>query len=330
LVIGSLPTHKKALQPFFKPKEPPLPRLPKGSLYFFLTVFLTFFIPALFLLDITKVDTALGKSPLLEVLGWQELKGAAMKAFSIRSIPILIARSPFIQDDPPGMAVQIQAALPGYAQLPASVIEKDVLLVMDKLPPGPAQRLVVLVPPGEIDETSLARRVWQIASGSRCDVFYLALSPDALQSAHQRRRLADLSVVTSGKNVHAHAHVSAEKSWQRALEKILKPGDLLVCLASHMITRHLAWRVPFGEQLVTTAGVPVLMLGGFTIGRTPNEQQVIKGVLGWTAFISLLAVFLGVQVGIDRSTTPPLSTVLLCLSVMVELYLLWKINEWIG
>lgn len=260
----------------------------------------------------------------------QDISGVSMKAIPMQSVPVAVDRPGFIQDDPVEMAVQIQAVLPGYLAHPADGDKKDTLLVQDSRQLKPTRRLVVLVPPGEIDEPALARRVWQLAIDSCLGVLYLALCPDDLQVSHQRLRLADLAAVTSGRAVRAHAIVSEEKNWRLALAKVLAPGDVLVCLASHTITRYLAWRAPLGEQLAETAGVPVFMLDGFKIGQSPNQKQALKGLLAWIACVALLVGFFGIQVGIVRSTDQLLSSILLCLSVLVELYLLWKINDWIG
>jgi hypothetical protein len=253
-----------------------------------------------------------------------------MKSLSIQSIPIPSGHSRVFQDDPPDQAAQIQVVVPGYARLPAHVIDEDILLVKEQSSLNPTRRLVVLIPPGEFDETALARRVWQLAASSSFSVLYLALSPDATQSAYQRRRLAGLAAVTSDQNVRAHSSVSAEKNWRKVLEQILTPGDLLVCLAGHFVTKRLFWHRSLGEELVETLDVPVYLFGRFKIGSIPQQRQTIREVLAWVAFILLLAIFFRVQVSIDRTIARPLSTLITSFSVVVEIYLLWKINEWIG
>jgi hypothetical protein len=54
----------------------------------------------------------------------------------------------------------------------------------------------------------------------------------------------------------------------------------------------------------------------------------MRNFLSWVISLSLLAVFFGLQVMVDRSTDKLLSTLLLFLSVLVEVYLLIKVNEW--
>jgi hypothetical protein len=253
-----------------------------------------------------------------------------MKALSIHSILIPSDHSRFNKDGPPDLAAQIQAVVPGFARLPASVIDQDVLIIQDKLPLKPTRRLVVLVPPGEVDETALARRVWQLAASSGLDILYLALSWDDAQTPYQRRRLAGMAALTCGQDVRAHACVSAEKDWRQALKRTLQAGDLLVCLASHKVPKYLVWRTPLGKQLARTAGVPVYLFEGFKIGPTLQVRQALREALAWIISIFLMAAFFGVQAGIDRFAAEPLSTIGLFLTVVVEVYLLFKVNEWIG
>ena len=253
-----------------------------------------------------------------------------MKASSTHVIPIPVDHPRILQEDYPDLVAKTQAVVPGYAQLPASVVDGDTLLFRDKLPLNPTQRLVVLVPPGEVDEIALARHVWQLATCSCLRVLYLALSPDVAQAAYQRRRLAGLAALTSDQNIHAHASVFAEKNWQQALEQIWQPGDLVVCLANHQVSNHLIWRRNLGDQLFETLGMPVYLLGGCEISPVPLDWQGIKGLFSIMTSLSLVVVFFGVQVIIERSINRPLATILLSLSVLVEIYLLYKNNEWIG
>jgi hypothetical protein len=228
------------------------------------------------------------------------------------------------------LSVNNQVILPGLPQLQDADLEGDVMIIPDRFPVVPTRRLVVLVPDGEIDESSLTRRIWQLAVSSNLNILYLGLASQETYVAYQRSRLASLASMTSGKEVRAQMSVSTEKSWLKALEKTWRPGDLLVCLESHKIPSAVVWRTPLGELLARSASVPVYLIGGLKIGLAPRQRQWIKEMLVWSAALLLLTAFFGLQVLLDRSSAKPLSTILICLSVFVELYFLWKINEWIG
>jgi hypothetical protein len=229
----------------------------------------------------------------------------------------------------PALPSQIRRFLPGIAQLPQALLAADILVVPDQVLPFPAQRLIVLIPAGEIDEQALARRVWQLASCCGLSVLYLALSPDQDQVSYQRRRLAHMAAMTAYPHVQADTKVHLYKNWSEALRHFLKPGDLLVCLADdhpHVFFR----RKPLAQQLSANLGVPIYQLGGLQVKPSPLDQYRIKNIFAWIASIALISAFFWLQVGIDRASGNPQSTILLCMSILVELYGLWKINEWIG
>jgi hypothetical protein len=223
----------------------------------------------------------------------------------------------------------IRAVLAGSSQLPASALEADSLLVSDQLPAVPTQRLIVLVPAGEVDEHALARRVWELAASSGLSVLYLALSPDADQVSTQCLRLVNLAALTSYPRVRADTNVHSEKNWSKVLRRTLQPGDLLVCLAADR-TPGIFQRQALAKRLAVELSVTVYQLGGLQVKPAPSSHHWLKDVLAWAASITLIALFFWLQVWIDPTSARPQATFLLYLSILVELYGLWKINEWIG
>jgi hypothetical protein len=233
---------------------------------------------------------------------------------------------------PGGAAVlpaPIRAVLAGSSQLPASALEADTLLVSDQLPAVPTQRLIILVPTGEVDEHALARRVWELAASSGLSVLYLALSPDADQVSTQCRRLVNLAALTTYPRVRADTNVHSEKNWSKALRRTLQPGDLLVCLAEDR-TPGFFQRQALAKRLAIDLGVTVYQLGDLQVKPVAHAQDGLKTILAWIASLALIAFFFWLQVWIDPTSARPQATFLLYLSILIELYGLWKINEWIG
>ena len=226
-------------------------------------------------------------------------------------------------------AAQIWAVLPGSSILPQAALASDTLLVPGQLTQASTRRLVVLVPTGETDAYALARRVWQLAAFPGLDVLYLALTPDADQVSSQCRRLVSLAALTTYPRVRADTNVQTGKNWSKVLRWTLQPGDLLVCLAEDR-TPGLFRRQALAKRLAMELSVPIYQLGGLQVKPATPSLSWIKDVLAWVASIALTASFFWMQVGIDRSSGGLQSTILLFLSILVELYALWKINEWIG
>ena len=248
-----------------------------------------------------------------------------------QSYPIVVpAGSVSHVDDRLRASDQIRDFLPGYLPGPAAAVQTDALVVPEQAIISPIRRLVVVIPDGDIDESALAQRVWQLASTSVLSVLYLALSPDYAGVAYQRRRLAALASITSGEGVRALIQVVEGKSWPQALEGVLHTGDLLVCLQNHLVPFRLVGRRALGELLAGAFTVPVYVLGKLHVGPSPKRHLWLKEMLAWLASLGVMAAFFGVQVWIDQMSRKPASTVLLCFSLLVEVYFIWKVNEWIG
>jgi hypothetical protein len=287
-----------------------------AALYFFFILLPAFFVASLFLPD--------------KVLSRQEMRGVLMKTFAMHPTNSSTGQAVLFQASKAGLSPQLLALVPGIGKLTAAALDGDVILIPDHLQVAQIRRLVVLIPPGDIDEQSVARRVYQLASGSRNNVLYLAMDPEGEQSPFQRRQLASLASLTTGKDVYSEVKLCVEKTWFQALEKILAPGDLLVCLADHTVFNYFFLRRKLGERLAGQVTVPVYLVNGLKVGRAPQTQRILIEAEAWISFFVLLGSFFVLQAGIQRSTEKPLTTILLCLSILVEVYFLSKINEWIG
>lgn len=257
-----------------------------------------------------------------------------MKSETLQATSIYIGRS----DSPTGYSaayhsgtpVDLEIYLPGYRELPEAAQLGDALILPNPVPVIPTRRLIVIVPPEEIDEDALVRRVWQLVANSPLEVLYLSLEPDDLYAAYQRRRLARMSSLTTSKEVRARTGMSTEKSWLRALLKLIRPGDLLVCLADYKIIDHYIWRRKLSEILAESTTVPVYLLAGLQVGSAIHQRQWFRDFVAWTASFVLIAIFFVLQVQTERMTTGSISTILLSMSVFIEIFLLYKINDWIG
>ncbi len=222
----------------------------------------------------------------------------------------------------------VTALIPGIGTLPPVTLFEDGLCV-----PNasflPTRRLVVLVPDDDLDEACLARRVWQLAACSCLRVLYLALPPDQPGAVSPQRRMAELAALTSDRSVQAQGVASEASNWRQALENILQPGDLLVCLAGQPAVGRVKRHLLLGVQIAETFARPVYLLGNVPLAlKQPSSHT--REILGWVISIALIAGFFVLQINIDRTALRSVSTLFLCLSVVAEIYLLGKVNEWIG
>src|SRR5512147_611073 len=95
--------------------------------------------------------------------------------------------------------------------------------------PEPPCRLVVIVPAGEVDVTTLTQRVWETAKATGAEVRLLSLYEDATQQPGLRRRLATMSAMINSGEVRAEAETLPGRDWVEAVGARLQPGDMLVC-----------------------------------------------------------------------------------------------------
>jgi len=260
----------------------------------------------------------------------------------------LVALVPGISSLPPVALMEDSLCLPEKAVAPQNgsigrssahqgsrliVGEANLVLSAERSSPNghyaPARRLVVLVPAEEIAVSHLARRVWQLAACSRLRVLYLALSPKDQWVGSQHRRLAELAALTNDKSVQARGKVSEKMDWRQAVENVLEPGDLLVCLAGHQINKRINRSVGLGGLLADALHLPIYLLGDVPLAEKRSNPR-IKEILGWIISIALMAGFFVLQLNIQRTVLKPLATLFLCLSIVLEIYLLAKVNEWIG
>lgn len=218
--------------------------------------------------------------------------------------------------------------LPGFYDVENGVNLKDHLIAPERIPITPTRRLVVILPDGALDEKELANRIWKLASTSGLNVLFLALSPSQGDVAYMRRRLADMAAMMKYGHVGASAKIFIAGDWTQVIAEILHAGDLLVCMAKHQVSHRVLGHRLLGELLSASFNVPVYMLEGFSIGQSRRRQKLFREVLTWLLFFTIIVAFAGIQFRIDQEYLRPLSTILLCISVIFEMALVLLINEW--
>jgi len=230
----------------------------------------------------------------------------------------------------PGTAMDISRLLPGFPTQEAAEFREDVFIAPQRFPLSPTRRLVVLIPEGDLDENALAHRIWRLASISSLQVLFLGLSPDEESAAYVRRRLALFAAAIHQGEVSARANVVVGEDWNRAVKKVLHSGDLLVCIARHMVPYRAIGRRKIGETLAVAFDVPVYLLGGLQVGHSPAQFQLVRSIVAWSVSIAILLAFAGLQIWISQNSRPELSTIILCFSIIAEGIILYKAIEWIG
>ncbi len=204
-----------------------------------------------------------------------------------------------------GTNPMITAILPGRNLQDLPELRLDTLIAPDHLPAGPTRRLVVLIPDGGLDESALARRVWLLASSAALNVLFLGLSPDQGRDADIRRRLALLAAAVHQGDVNARGSVVIGKSWLQAVQEVLTSGDLLVCADGHQIPHRLISHTKLAYELVTVFQVPVYLLGGLPVSRSPELGKRVRSLAAWGVSITILLAFAELQIWLSRNSKCP-------------------------
>jgi hypothetical protein len=187
--------------------------------------------------------------------------------------------------------------------------------------PEPPRRLVVIVPAGEVDVTTLTQRVWEMAKATGAEVRLLSLYEEATQQPGLRRRLATMSAMINSGQVRAEAETLPGRDWLQAVRSLLQPGDMLVCCNE---PRGGSPSKPFSQIMQSNMSAPVTILSGCT----PEEKAPARWgaqILGWAGSAGILAGFFWLQVRLGQVPKDLGYMLLLLLTIPAEV---WLIGLW--
>jgi hypothetical protein len=208
--------------------------------------------------------------------------------------------------------------------------ENELLLVpetADRLEPLPQpRRLVVLVPDREFDEVRLGAVIHRLALHNQAQIHFIALASDPDMDSFLRRRLATLTSLVSDRLISTSARVSYTAAWEQAILEVWQEDDLVVCLEGQHVRGLLFGRRPLGLHLASTLSIPVLVLRGFRLGGEIAPRGGLRELLFWAAALLVIVAFAGLQVFLGRLFAGPAATVMLSLSIPVELFVLSKLT----
>jgi hypothetical protein len=217
-----------------------------------------------------------------------------------------------MQANPP---VQRPGAAIAITSEPASGLRPLLMPASVLLPP--ARRLIVLVPELDLDETALARRIWNLAAPNKLAVLYLALSPSAADEPHARRQLATLAALTRDEQVTVNTALAVETDWVSALRPLQRSGDLAVC---HLEQTAPSWRgaQPLGQALCQSLRIPVHLLEGFYAGDPAKATHPAPPLMFWGGAVVILACAFWLEVQISTLPKNWVEGALMAFAVVAE------------
>ena len=118
--------------------------------------------------------------------------------------------------------------------------------------------------------------------------------------------------------------------WEQAVEENIQPGDLLVCIAELQVSQRVFWDGSQGEALSRRFGVPIYKLQGLEADLPRFQLEKLKGFLALFLTLATIIAFGTFQVWIDEREASGFATAIICLSAILEIITILKVNEWIG
>ncbi len=205
-------------------------------------------------------------------------------------------------------------------------------------PVPPVRRLVVLVSdravpaavPAALPADELARATCELAAPRALPVLFVGRARQPEEVARLRQHLATLEALARGAQVAASVYVAREAGWLRAVRRLARTGDLVVCLADESVPAGPLglWRRPLARVVPAELGVPAYTLP-LAAGRRPAALPLER----WLSALVGLALIVGsfwVQVLVIREAAPAWRTVLLSAVVMAEFGLFGLFARYFG
>lgn len=199
-------------------------------------------------------------------------------------------------------------------------------LLHDGQPLPAFHRLVILVPNADLDEIRLARHIRNMMLSHRADILLLSLVTWEGEESLERRRLTNLAAVLRDPLYTVTSKIISSNHWVGEIQKNLLPGDLLMCLEGQYAPSWGFRSQPVGEALVGRLPYPVYVLH-FTDFKEIPRQALSHRLVGWSVSIVVILLFLGFDARIVQGAGGWISTLLLGMSLLVEVGLLWSWNN---
>lgn len=219
----------------------------------------------------------------------------------------------------------MQVLIPGYKR--DYRFQEDLLVVPEGFSLAPTTRLLVLVPENDFDENQLSQRIWNLAAKGGLSVSFVLLSSKPGTEHFLRTRLATLVANTRDGYVAVNSKIVLGNNWIQAVNGLMRPGDLLVCLEDFKATSWGVFRRPAGQTISSSLGVPVYILSGIRLGSPPRYSNRGKEVIFWLAAIGIIVGFAFVQIMINNAIQGWLSSPVLMITVIFEILLITILND---
>jgi hypothetical protein len=207
-----------------------------------------------------------------------------------------------------------------------TVTPPSMILAPASLPElGSVRRLMVLVPPLEVDLSAVTRRIWELAKASGAHVQFIGLYNDPAQEPRLRRDLVTMSAMTNDDRISTDVEVVFGKDWVATIRSRWQPGDMVLCFEEQRV--GLSHR-PLSQMLRSDLDIPLYILTGLYPQDDPRSGWPAR-TAAWIGAIAIIAGFFMLQAKIGQFENG-WTSILQLLSILVEAGLLLAWNSLFG
>jgi hypothetical protein len=181
-----------------------------------------------------------------------------------------------------------------------------------------AHRLIVLVSESEMDTSSAARKIWELANTLGSSVQFLGLCKDETREPSLRRQIIAMSTMVGTGNVSVESKIEFGSNWLNFVKTNWNKGDVVACFAEH---RAGFTNRPMRQILESNLNATVYVLPQFQY-ETPRPNW-ISSTINWAGSITIIVFFFWGQANLTQLPQDWAHTFLLYLSIFTEVGLVW-------
>jgi hypothetical protein len=179
----------------------------------------------------------------------------------------------------------------------------------------------VLVPRFDFNLPAFAQRVWGLANATSSNILFLSLFNEAGEESPLRRELATLSAMVKDDKVSVETQVLFGKDWVQVVRVRLQPLDKVVCFAEHWID---SLNKSLSEILQSQVNAQIYILSGLV--SQPHSNRLSE-IIAWAGSIAIILGLFFLQIKIVDFTKDWARTLLLLISLPVEIWAIWAWNN---
>jgi len=186
----------------------------------------------------------------------------------------------------------------------------------------PIQRLIVLVPNGDLDYVTATRRIWELAGEWGAQILFVGLCKDTSEESSLRRQLVTMTAIVQDGKASAEAKIETGSDWVAVAKRNYQLGDLIVCFAEH---RAGLQQRPLTQILQSNLDIPVYVLSSL-FSQKPKLTWY-SNIIAWSGFIGIILGFSALQVRIIQLPSDWFQNVALIFSIIPEYWLILVWNN---